>query len=298
MNDIFFFLNEAKIANYADDNSTYTIEKDIMKLLTTLETETSSVLNWFKYNEMKPNPNKCHLIVADINRRYYTSKSYIYLENEFIESEEYVKLLGVKIDQKLSFKEHIEGLLKKSNQKLHALMRVAKHMNKEKLRIIMKTFIESQFNYCPLIWMCHSRGLNSRINRLHERALRVVYKSDNLSFQQLLEKDESFTIHERNLQKLATEMYKVKHNLCPKSMKEIFIPAKRNGKDWILPKVRTVNNGLETITYRGPKTWDLVSTDIKNSKSLSVFKKKIRQWKPLGCTCRLCKQYIKDLGYL
>ena len=92
INDIFFFLNEAKIANYADDNSTYAIEKDIMKLLTTLETETSSVLNWFKYNEMKPNPNKCHLIVADINRRYYTSKSYIYLENEFIESEESVKL--------------------------------------------------------------------------------------------------------------------------------------------------------------------------------------------------------------
>ena len=61
INDIIFFLKEEKIANYADDNSTYTIEKEIMKLLTTLVTEISSVLNWFRINEMKPNPNKCHL---------------------------------------------------------------------------------------------------------------------------------------------------------------------------------------------------------------------------------------------
>ena len=298
INDIFFFLHETKIANYADDNSIYAIEKDIMKLLTTLETETISVLNWFRINEMKPNPDKCHLIVADIDHTYYTSKSFIYLENELMESEKSVKLLGVMIDQKMTFEEHIESLLKKGNQKLHALMRVSKYMSTEKLRLVMKTFIESQFNYCPLIWMCHSRGLNTRINKLHERALRVVYKNDNLSFQQLLEKDKSFTVHERNLQKLAIEMYKVKHDLCPKAIKEIFIPATRDGTDWILPKTRTVNNGLETIRYRGPMTWDLVPIDIKDSKSLSAFKEKITKWKPVGCKCRLCKTFIKDLGYL
>ena len=79
----------------------------------------------------------------------------------------------------------------------------------------MKTFIESQFNYCPLLWMFCSRTLNNKINKLQERALRVVYKSDNLTFQQLLEKDKSFTIHERNLQKLAVEMYKVKNDISP-----------------------------------------------------------------------------------
>ena len=139
----------------------------------------------------------------------------------------------------------------------------------------MKTFIESQFNYCPLIWMCHSRELNTRINTLHERALRVVYKRNDLSFQELLEKDGSFTIHEKNLQKLATEMYKVKHDLCPEAIKDIFIPATLSRKDWILPKIRTVNNGLETIRFRGPKTWEIVPEDIKKSKSLSAFKANI-----------------------
>ena len=87
----------------------------------------------------------------------------------------------------------------------------------------MKTFIESQFNYCPLLWMFHSRKLNNRINKLHERALRTVYKDDDLTFEQLLQKDNSFTIHERNLQKLAILMYQVKHKMCPQPIQEIFI---------------------------------------------------------------------------
>ena len=73
----------------------------------------------------------------------------------------------------------------------------------------MKSFIESQFSYCPLIWMFHSRRLNSHINRLHERGLHLLYKDSHLMFEELLRKDQSFSIHHRNLQILATEMYKV-----------------------------------------------------------------------------------------
>ena len=178
-------------------------------------------------------------------------------------------------------------------------MRIKSYLTETKLKLVMKTFIESLFNYCPLIWMCHSRGINRKINKLHERALRVVYKNnDHLAFQQLLEKDKSFTIHERNLQKLAVEMYKVKYNLCPQPIQELFSPASRGHHEWLLPKTNTVNNGLETIRYRGPFTWKLVPQEIKNSKSLSAFKAKIKLWKPLGCNCRLCKIYIRDVGYL
>ena len=298
INDIFFFLDKTKIANFADDNTTYAIENDIMVLLNTLESETINVLDWFQINEMKPNQGKCHLLIADINHRYYSSNSYIYLDNAFVEDEKSVKLLGVIIDQNLDFEEYITSLLKKGNQKLHALMRISKYLTKDKLRLIMKTFIESQFNYCPLIWMCHSRDLNQKINKLHERALRVVYKNSDLTFEGLLEKDKSFTIHERNLQRLATEMYKVKHNLSPKPIQAIFTPALRGSNEWVLPKVQKVNTGLETIRYRGPITWSLVPKEIQNCNSLSAFKNKIKAWKPLGCTCRLCKVYIKNIGYV
>ena len=86
----------------------------------------------------------------------------------------------------------------------------------------MKSFIGSQFNYCPLIWMFHGRSLNSHINRLHERGVRLAYKGSQLTFEALLRKDRSFSIHHRNLQKLATEMYKVYNDLSPNLVKSIF----------------------------------------------------------------------------
>ena len=187
---MFFFLNKSKIANFADDNTPHAIENDIMELLKTLESETRGVLNWFRMNEMKPNQGKCHLLVADINHKNYSSKSHIYLENAFLESEDSVTLLGLQIDQNLDFEEHITLILKEANKKLHALMRIKRYLTQDKLRLIMKTFIESQFNYCPLVWMCHSRDLNNRINKLHERALRVVYERKDLTFEEFLRFDE------------------------------------------------------------------------------------------------------------
>ena len=284
INDIFYFINETKIANYADDTTIYTIDDNITNLLKLLETETTVVLNWFRKNEMKSNDDKCHLIVA--NKESFS----LNLECDIIESSNTVKLLGVFIDKQLNFNEHISKLCKKGNQKLPALARISRYLNEDKLRILMKTFIESQFSYCPLVWMFHNSTINNKINRLHERALRLVYKDEKLSFQELLDKDGAVNIHERNLQRLAVEMYKVKHKLSPLPMQELFkdqhnIYDLRNNRCWQVPDVKTVAYGRETIRYRGPKTWELLPSNIKNAKTLVELKAKIKQWKPQGCTC-------------
>jgi exonuclease III len=297
INDIFFFLDKTKIANFADDNTPYCVEKDIMTLLKSLRSDTYTVLNWFRFNEMKPNQGKCHLMVADVAHKNYEGKSFIFLEDAFLESEEIVKLVGVQIENNLTFEEHIRMILKEAHNKLYALMRISKYLTADKLKILVTAYIESQFNYCPLVWMFHSREANNKINRLHERALRLIYKDKSLTFEQLLEKDKSFTIHERNLQKLATEMYKVKHNLCPKPFLDLFEKKERGKGEFVIPRINTVNRGEETVRYRGPKTWELVPEDIREAKSLAIFKNKITKWKPLGCTCRLCKVYVKDLGF-
>ena len=124
---------------------------------------------------------------------------------EIIECENSVKLLGVTLDNKLNFNDHVSNICRKVSQKLHALASISNYMCQNKLRILMKAFIESQFGYCPLIWMFHRRTLNNRINRLHERALRLVYKNTHLTSEELLRKANYFSIHCRNLQKLAVE---------------------------------------------------------------------------------------------
>ena len=78
--------------------------------------------------------------------------------------------------------------------------------------------IASEFSYCRLVWMFHSRKLNSRVNKLHERALRIGYQDYASSFIELLEKDNSTTIHNRNFQSQATELFNVKNGLLPPFM--------------------------------------------------------------------------------
>ena len=132
------------------------------------------------------------------------------------------KLLGVTIDNKLSFTEHVHKICDKASQKLNALTRLSSFMSLEKRRLIMKAFVNSQFGYCPLIWMFHNRTLNNRINRIHERALRIVYRDKTSNFTELLQKDNAVIVHQRNLQVLATEVYKVKMGLAPQLVKELF----------------------------------------------------------------------------
>ena len=140
------------------------------------------------------NPDKCHLLITNCDNGVS-----INVDNETIERSNSVKLLGITIDNRLHFNDHISNLCKKVSVKLHALARISNLMSHDKLRLILRAFIESQFGYCPLVWMFHSRTLNNRINRLHERALRLVYKNSTLTFKERLSKDNSLTMYHRNL---------------------------------------------------------------------------------------------------
>ena len=153
--------------------------------------------------KIKLNPDKCHLILSGTENRG------INVRNVAIQTSQNEKLLGVFFDEKATFGYHIENIYKKASRKLQALARVAPYMDLSKRKYLMNAFFNSQFSYCPLVWMCHSRALNNKINRLHERCLRLIYNDKQLTFEELLEKDDSVSIHIRNLQTLPIEMYKL-----------------------------------------------------------------------------------------
>ena len=85
-------------------------------------------------------------------------------------------------------------------------------------KTFMKAFVTSQFEYCHLVWMFHSRGLNNRINALYERGLRIRYGDRLSSFQDLLKKDSLVSIHYKNIQGLKTGMFKLKNNIATETM--------------------------------------------------------------------------------
>ena len=212
---------------------------------------------------MKSNSDKSHLLVG--NGKGETIK----LGDQGIVGEKSVKLLGVVIDNNLTFNEHVSRLCKTANQKLHALAGISKFVSTEKLRTLVKAFIESQFNYCPLIWMFHSGQLNNKINKLREGALRIVHKDPTLNFEQLLNLDKSVCLHHRIFQRLSIEMYKIKEKLAPIPVQELFPRYEnehnlRNQWVWQTLNVRMVGYGTETVLYRGEKTWELHPENIKN----------------------------------
>ena len=203
----------------------------------------------------------------------------------------------------LNFNCHLENTLKKASKKVQVLARITPYMSIPKRKLLMNSFFTSQFNYCPLTWMCHSRTMNNKINRLHERCLRIVHSDKTSSFQKLLEKDGSATRHTRNLQFLATEMFKVYKNLSPPIIADLFHVRQNNynlryDSYFAIPNVKSVYYGTESLSNLEPRIWNLVPDKLKQLVDIHAFKKEIKKWKPENCPCRLCKTYIPHVGFI
>ena len=301
VNIIDLFLIEhyrSDFSNYADDTTPYNCGNTFLEVISDLETTINNLFDWFCCNNLKVNPSKCHLFLSPFNLKS------INIKNFSIEGSSSEKFLGVTVDSNFTFEKHINELCKKGNQKLHALARCAKYMSTEKRRTLFKAFVVSQFNYCPLVWMFHIKELNGRINSLHEKALRLIYQNRNLSFEELLKLDKSVSIQYRNLQYLLTEIYKVKIGLSPPIMNDILTLDEnasynlRSGVTVTRRNIRTNKFGFETITTIGAVLWRNLPNDIKNSDSLNTFKHRIKQWTPNNCPCKICRNFIKNLGYI
>ena len=212
-------------------------------------------------------------------------------------------MLGVEIERNLNFDEYVFGICKKAGRKLSVLARMSKFMNFKQRRILMKTFIESQFGYCPLIWMFHGRTANRKINHLHERSLRIVYNDYKSSFENLLEKEHSVTIHQRNIQSFAIELFKIKQGASNSIFSDVF-PLRsleynlRSQNDFCGSSVKTTKFGLNSLRYFASKVWSMIPAELRNIGNVDSFKNEIRKWKPEECKCKLCMPYINNIGYV
>ena len=247
---------------------------------------------------MKLNPDKCHLLMSGFKHEV----SFVKLSSNVIWEEKEVRLLGVTLDRHMKFDTHISNICNTANRKLCALMRLAKVLSFEKKRLLFKTFFESQFNYCPLVWMLHSRKSQNKINALHERALRFLYSDYISTYDTLLEKDHSRSVHDRNIQALAVEIYKYLNNLSS-IFEGIFTPNYhrynlRTDNNLALPSIHTTSYGEQSLKYLGPLLWNIVPAYMKQASCLSDFKSLIKTWKPVNCPCRCCKDYIANVGFM
>ena len=226
---------------------------------------------------------------------------WIQVGEQIIWESEREKLLGVTMDKGLRFDKHVKIISDNASAKVTALSRLIRIVSTEKKKTLMNAFIESQFSHCPLVWMfCHSRKLNNRINHIQERGLRMVYEDYTSSFGELLRLNGSVTVHHRNIQLVAVLMFKVKNDLCPEIMKNIFLlttdPKSEN--IFVIPRVKGEYMGKLSLRYFGPVVWEvMLPQNFKSILDLEKFKEEIKKWVP-ECKCRLCKNYVAQVGFI
>ena len=217
INDLVLFLSETFLSNYADGNNLYSIGKELNIIKEKLRIKV--VTDWFFENYMSLNPTKYPYIFLGKNKEYDKFN----FGNISLNNSKKEVILGLTIDNKLSFDNHVKKICRKASQKTCALSRISNYLNSKQKEILFKGMLRSQFSYYPLILMFCSRKSNNLINKAHERSLRIGSGDNHSSFKSLLRKHKEITIHQRNLQVLMTETYKIINGLSPPIMENFFI---------------------------------------------------------------------------
>ena len=262
---------------------------NLKTVLENLKHDASKLLYWFKINSMKANPEKFQFMILS-KKSYQPQKLSV---NTFtIDESDEVELLGLTIDKELNFSKHIDKLCRNAQYKLHALRRIRKYLSLEKAKMLGNAFIDSQFNYAPLIWMFCRKGLYLKMQKIHHKTLKVIYQS-NKTYEELLELSETVSIHQRHLRFLVTEVYKSTSYLNPKFMCSFFthkeIPYNlRKGQLLSLPPARSTYYGPNLVHFRGSQIWNNLPGYIKSSRSVCEFKNNIKNFRDTDCGCLIC----------
>ena len=176
LSDLVLFFENKDIASYADDNTLYTDKDNMYQIIIELEENSKVLIDWINNNCMKANPDKFHILLSSSQNELNDNIATINIDNNIILNGGSENLLGITIDNKLTFKDDVSNLCKKASQKLHALATVSQKINHK--------FVHS----IPLVWIFHSRKSNNRIHNIQERSLRIIYKDYTSTFDELLEK--------------------------------------------------------------------------------------------------------------
>ena len=280
INDLFYLNIDGRICNYADDNHLSNHSKCLATLQKSLENDSSAALSWFEENSMKANADKfqCMSLTRGIELPFSIS-----LQGNIISSCPEIKVLGVTLDAELNFNSHISNICSTASRQINILKRLSKYLNQESRTTIYKSFISSNFNYCPVAWIFCGKQNSQKLEKLQKRALRFVYNDRSSDYHTLLKKGNFLSLTALRLRALAVEVYKSVKGLNPNYINQLFeirSPAYclRDPFKVKQRKFTTKTFGYKSFGYYGSKLWNTLPVYVKSSETISIFKKRITEW--------------------
>ena len=190
------------------------------------------------------------------------------------------KILGITIDNKLSFKSHLKNICKKANQKLNTLARITNFSLLFQSKTLFNSFTKSQFSNCPLIWMYTSKGLNKKRSRIQEKSLRLVLNDHQSTLDEVLDILNEKTIQQQCIDRLLIEVYKFLNGYSPDIMNDFF-HLRQNTYNLqkfhaFASNVPRKNSMLNSVVYKANQLWETFPFDLKNSCLLELFKNRLK----------------------
>ena len=252
--------------------------------------DSNIAVKWFNNDQTTANPDKFQSIIFS---RHRIDEFDISLDGHVITRGNTLKILGVTLDDKLNFNEHVH-MCQTASCQINALKRISNFLNEQCRMHVYKSFISANFNYCPIVWLFCSKTYLKKLEKLQEQELATVYCDKSLAYEDMLKKSQ-LCIRLNLIRLLAIEMFKCMNDLNPLYINDMF-----SGKDssynlqdnnrLMQPKFNTKRCGYKSFKYLGSKVWHCLPPCVKNENDLNLFKKNIYNWCLTGHTKNLLEQ--------
>ena len=214
LNDIFLMLNDPDHYNFADDNILSAVGETIQGLVDIMQHKAESAISWIEENDMVSNPDKFKAIIITKDRQQ-TENYELNFKGKSISSSAKVDLLGIIIDNELSFEFHISEICRKAGGQLNALKRLSSYLPLHVGEAVANSFILWHFNCCPLVWYFCTAKQIQKLKRIRERVVPCMHDDYHSDYASLLLNTNLSTMVVRRMRALCAEIYMTLNNLIP-----------------------------------------------------------------------------------
>ena len=293
MNDVFYHMSSENhfLYNYADDNSILVKGRSYDQVVSHLQNSASEIINWCSLNQMEANPSKFQILISGSY-----NKDIKVNEEVTITSEQSVKLLGIHLDNDLNFSKHVNFLIRKASRQLNCLKRIAFRLDQKVKLLLYKSFVLSNFSYCPVVWHACGAINTKKLEKVQHRALKFVFDDYAASYETLLARANLPTLELGRLRAIAVEVFKAYNSLSPSYINSIFTSSssrynlRRRDNVKIMPN-RTSRYGLHSLRHTGGMLWNSLPDELRSAADFKTFKFLIKNWtKDSCCHCTFCRQ--------
>ncbi|KAL4238884.1 hypothetical protein ACF0H5_003591 [Mactra antiquata] len=274
---------------FADDTTITAVGKSYNEVQNQLQNNIDKIFLWCQNNSMALNPKKTKsMIISASNKKCSNKNLSLHLGQDTIEFSNCERLLGVQVDNNLTWKNQVNMIVKKCNSKLYLLQRIKQFINIPVRKLFYNAYILPHLEYCCSVWGNCNSSYSDILIKFQKRAARIILEKDfDTPSQELFSSLNWMKFPERVNYKKSIIMYKAINNICPQYLSKKFMKnnvecthylrSAENNQLLHVPKPR-LEFTKKSLDYSGPKLWNALPNEVQTARTLDSFKQKYTLW--------------------